>query len=168
MVIEKAEYSVGKLILTTPAAEAMKWLYQFKEGKNYDIKLHTDKRSNNANAYAWVLMTMISQKTGTPVDEVYRHEIENIGGVQQVISIRYDAAKEFIKVFIADHIARKAECLGYKDGFVDLLLTYGSSDYNKQQMTQLIESILEDCRALEIETKPQEYIDSLLENWHEE
>lgn len=168
MVIENAEYSCGKLILTTPAADAMKWLYQFKQGKNYDIKLHTEKRSNNANAYAWVLMTKISEKTGIPVDDVYRNEIQNVGGVHQVITIRYTAMNDFIEIFTRGHLARKAESLGYKDGYVDLFLTYGSSDYNKQQMTQLIESILADCRELEIETQPQEYIDSLLESWHEE
>lgn len=165
MRIKDAEFVLGKLELTVSAPEAMRWLYKFQPDKDYDIVPHVDKRSNNANAYAWVLLGKIAQKLNIPVEQAYRHAIEEIGGATEVVSVRNVAAEAFKKAFIKGHIGRNVELIGEHDGIADLLVSYGSSDYNTKQMSQLIDSIVQDCQALGIETKDQGYIDSLLGAW---
>lgn len=163
MQITAAQYKDGFLMLKAPAADALKWLYSFK-ARDYDIVPHVEKRSGRANRYAWVLMGEIARRTGIPIDDVYRHSIENIGGVYEAITVRSNAVKDFAKHFTDHHIGRKVEIIESRDGLTDLMLTYGSSDFSRQQMAQLIDSIIEDCRVLGIETKDEAYINSLLES----
>ena len=44
---------------------------------------------------------------------------------------------------------------------------YGSSSFNSKQMSRLINDLVEDCKEVGIETKPQAEIDSLLKEWDE-
>lgn len=46
-----------------------------------------------------------------------------------------------------------------------MITYYGSSSYNTAEMSKLIELIVQECKQLGIETKPQKEIDSLLESW---
>ena len=150
-------------MLQVPAEEALKWLYTFKE-REYDIEPHKEKRSGRANRYAWALMQALSAKANIPLEAVYRHSIENIAGVHDTVSCRSNAVKDFTKHFVAGHIGRSVEIIEDRDGLTDLMLTYGSSDFNRQQMAQLIDSVAEDCRVLGIETRDESYIKALLES----
>ena len=46
-----------------------------------------------------------------------------------------------------------------------MITYYGSSVYNTAEMTKLIELLVQECKQLDIETKSQNEIDSLLESW---
>lgn len=166
MRVEAAEYDrLGKrLSLSVPPADALKWLYSFKAGE-YTITRTVKKRSLNANAYAWKLMGDIATVTGVPVEEVYRHSIENIGGVTDALAISAEALPAFRLAFIGDHIGRKVEVIGRSSNMVDILITYGSSDYNVQQMCQLIDSITQDCHALGIPTLEDEKLQQIIDDW---
>ena len=164
MQVTKADYRDGKLELTTAPVEAMKWLYGFKPG-NYDIKKHVEKRSRSANSYAWLLVGQLAAKMNVPPVDVYRRAMENIGGVTDVITCRSNAVNDFKRAFIRDHLGRDVELLS-DDGYnAELLITYGSSDYDTKQMSQLIDSLVQDCLNIGIETRDEGYIKSLLEEW---
>ena len=45
---------------------------------------------------------------------------------------------------------------------------YGSSSFNSKQMARLIDGVVQDCKVYNIETKPQEEINSLLRSWENE
>jgi hypothetical protein len=51
------------------------------------------------------------------------------------------------------------------EGCTNVVLYYGSSTYDKAQMSRLINNIVEECRQLGIETKSAEEVDSLLRQW---
>ena len=48
----------------------------------------------------------------------------------------------------------------------NLVLYYGSSTYDTRQMSALIDSLVQDARAIGIETRPQEEIDSLIRSFN--
>ena len=50
-------------------------------------------------------------------------------------------------------------------GYTRVILYYGSSTYDKAQMGRLIDLIVQDCTSIGIEVKPQEEIDSLLQEY---
>ena len=52
--------------------------------------------------------------------------------------------------------------------FTNVITYYGSSVYNTAEMTKLIELIIQECKQLDIETKPQAEINSLLRSWENE
>lgn len=46
-----------------------------------------------------------------------------------------------------------------------MIAYYGSSSYNTSEMSRLIELIVQECNQLDIETKTDTEINSMLENW---
>ena len=172
--IETAEYDGGYLKLKAPFWSVRNFLESFKANKEYEIIPHVKKRSLNANAYAWTLMRQIaetlseqneSQRVLVSVYDVYRRMIENIGGKTSVVTMVTPAVEDFKRAFIQDHIGRNVEIIGEGNGRTDLLVTFGSSDYNVQQMSELLESIIQECELLGIPYKSESDIDKLLEDW---
>ena len=53
-----------------------------------------------------------------------------------------------------------------KDKAVKVHCYYGSSSYDSKEMSLLIEFLVQEAKSLNLETKPQEEINSLLEQWH--
>lgn len=164
MRVDDAKFEDGWLMLKATAADTRKWLWDFKAGE-YEIKRSRKKRSLNANAYAWSLMGQIAQKIGVPTEEVYRHCIENIGGQTTTLTISKNALRSFTTAFVGEHIGRKVQVIGNTGNAVDVLITYGSSDYDAQQMSQLIDSVVQECRVLGIETLEDYRINQIIADW---
>ena len=149
-------------------AEAFKWLKGFKKDSEYEITRKTFKRSTDANSYAWLLINRIAEVLKKNPVDVYREQIKNISGRTQQCAIPKEAYIQFVDSFVENHIGRSVHVLGEcRDvpGYIWVLVTYGSSDYDTRKMSELINGLIEDCRALDIETREQGYIDSLLEAW---
>jgi hypothetical protein len=43
---------------------------------------------------------------------------------------------------------------------------YGSSTYNTRQMSRLIDSVVEDCKAVGVETLSPDRLESMKEDWN--
>lgn len=152
-------------MIQTPATDALKWLVGFVKGRSYDIIPHVDKRSRTANAYAWVLISKLSEALNYSKEEIYKRAVQEIGGKSTVMSLRTNAVKDFTKAFKNGHIGRSVDILHSDPDHTDILITYGSSDFSTKQMSKLIDNLVQDCLAIGIETKDENYIKSLLEDW---
>lgn len=168
MIIAKAELQGGCLVLSVPPADAMRWLYSFKAGKDYDIQPAVKKRSKSANAYAWQLITQIASAMNLPKESVYAHAIENIGGLTDSLIMQADAVNDFARRFTDNHLGRKVEIIGRLGDRAEVLVTYGSSDYDTKQMAQFIDSLTQDCKALGIETLEDMKIQALIDDWEKQ
>ncbi|MEF9865506.1 MAG: hypothetical protein RR814_03615, partial [Oscillospiraceae bacterium] len=51
------------------------------------------------------------------------------------------------------------------EGCTNVILYYGSSVYDTAQMARLIDNIVQDCKAVGIETKTPEELQILKERW---
>ena len=69
----------------------------YDELKDAEIDLtvakHRERRSLDANAYAWVLIDRIAEKKRIPKEEVYRNAIREIGGVSDMVCVQDRAVK---------------------------------------------------------------------------
>ncbi len=124
-----------------------------------ELATWTKKRSLDANAYAWVLIDKIAAATRQKKIDVYRQEIREIGGN----SYTGCYAEEDV-----DDIVSKWSSLGSKhgEGWIydiydsnipgtkNVCLYYGSSSYDTEQMSTLIDALVQDAKALGIETLP--------------
>ena len=129
------------------------------------VSRQTKKRSLDANAYAWVLIGKIAEKTNVPKNEVYREAIRDIGSYE-IVCVKEEAADSLRRKWEHNGIGWQTETMLSKlDGCTNVLLYYGSSTYDTEQMSRLIENLIQDCEALGIETKSQAEIDSLLNSW---
>lgn len=165
MKIESARYEGGELILRVPALDARKFAYNFKPG-DYDIRKSRNKRSDDANAYAWVLLNKIAAATGIPSDEIYRENIRKIGGVSDIVCVPDSAVQRLRESWGKGKIGWQTEADKSKiPGCTNVILYYGSSTYDTTQMSRLINLLVEDCRNLGIETRPEAEVKSLLNEW---
>lgn len=145
--------------------EAMRLKLSFKPG-DYDLVPHKEKRSRNANSYAWELIGKIASATRLPPVDVYRNEIREISGKSEMLWCRSSAVEAFKESWTANHLGRFVDVIEDDGEDATLIATYGSSDYDKREMAMLIDNIIQDCLSLGIETKSKEEIDSLLESWN--
>ena len=51
------------------------------------------------------------------------------------------------------------------EGCTNVILYYGSSTYDTAQMARLIDLIVQDCRALGVETLPPYKLAAMVEEW---
>ena len=138
--------------------------------KLYDleVKEHKKKRSLDANAYCWVLINKIADALRITPKEVYRQAIQNVSGNYEIIPIKEEAVSHFKQVWEAQGLGWPCVNMGKStiDGYRNLRAYYGSSTFSVSQMQVLIDNLVQDCRALDIEVKSEEEIASLMEVWH--
>ena len=161
----------GKPLVTLELNERNSALEMVDELKSLDIlNIKIDrfkkKRSLDANAYCWTLIGKIAEKTNVPKTEVYMDYIREMGGNYDVVCIKTEAAPSLRRAWESNGIGWQTEIQGSKlKGCTNVFLYYGSSSFDVQQMSRLIDLIVQDCYALGIETKSQAEIDSLLGAW---
>lgn len=135
------------------------------QDKVIDAKLSVfrEKRSLSANAYAWVLINKLADAMEQPDVDIYRHHIKEMG-VYRDVEVNEDAVNTLKVVWEAYGLGWLAEKVdfGKTEDKVLLRLWYGSSSYNTKQMSRFINSIVQDCQALGIETMTQAEIDRLI------
>ena len=130
-----------------------------------EIKKYRKKRSLDANAYAWELIGKLALEMNLTNIEVYRLEIGK-AGVYEVLPLKKDAVDRFIETWNRQGLGWICETFESKiDGYTNVRAFYGSSVYDSKEMYRLIESIKEDCKLYGIETKSEEEINRLLDEW---
>ena len=137
--------------------------------KAYDltVKEHREKRSLDANAYAWVLIGKLAEAMRVTPTEVYTQAIQNIGGNYEVIPIREEAVDKFTEVWKKQGLGWPCVDMGASKipGYKNLRAYYGSSTYDTRQMSLLIDALIQDCKALDIETLSEEKLSAMMEGW---
>lgn len=138
--------------------------------KAYDLTVreHRKKRSLDANAYAWVLIGKLADAMRIPPTDVYKNAIQNIGGNYEVIPIREEAVEKFKEIWEKQGLGWPCIDMGESkiQHYRNLRAYYGSSTYDTRQMSQLIEALIQDCKALDIETLSEEKLSAMMEGWN--
>ena len=165
MKITAARWSGGELVLSTKDPEAVRFSMGFVEGE-YSIVKAKKPRSLDANAYAWVLIDKLATALRMSKIEVYRNAIRDIGGVSEIYCGKENAIEDLCKQWVKMGIGWQAETMPSKlPGCVNAILYRGSSEYDAKQMSVLIDHLVQDCKALDIETMPPDKLRGLLEAW---
>lgn len=145
------------------------YLLEQAKDKQFEIKEYRPKRSLDSNAYCWVLCDKIAKElskegTITTKEIVYKDAITQIGSFEPMI-IEEKAFENFERIwskqglgFIVQEVSRKDKCIRVN-------CYYGSSTYNTKEMSLLINLLVELAESLNIETKSENEINSLLEKW---
>lgn len=124
------------------------------------------KRSLDANAYCWTLISKLAEKLNIPTTDIYRSAIREIGGNSDTVCIQDKAVQSLRDGWERNGIGWQTDTIPSKiEGCTNVILYYGSSTYDTAQMSRLINSIVEDCKLQGIETKSKEELDSLLGQW---
>lgn len=125
------------------------------------------KRSLNANNYAWVLLQKLAEERGQTKEEVYREFIKQCG-IFRPVTVNKEAAETLEYIWQKNGLGWVVEETGRTDESVDLLMYYGSSTYSTRQMARLLDAIVDDCKQCGIETLPPEQIEEMKRAWRRE
>ena len=133
-----------------------------------EVKEHRKKRSLDANAYCWVLINKLADVMRIPPTEVYRQAIQDISGNSEIIPIKDEAVEQFKQAWTHNGIGWLCKDMGKSKipGYRNLMVYYGSSVYTSSQMNDLIDHLVQDCKALDIETLQPEKLSLLMEEWN--
>ena len=142
-------------------------LAKIKSDKEYDVSL-------NANNYMWRICQKIADELSKnqyiSKDDVYRKAIKDCGHFTYV-PVRIDAIERYIQIWQGHGTGWLAEdageCQNLK-GYHNIMCYHGSSVYDTQEMTRLIDCLVDECNQLGIRLEPSEYIRSLIEGWGNE
>ena len=147
----------GKLLLTLQVNEYQQGTKVAQELSDSPVSIKMtkkkSKRSLDSNAYFWILVDKLSQRLNLPKEEVYRNAIRNIGGVSEIVCVKNEAVEKLCAGWSKSGLGWQTDTMPSKiAGCTNVVLYYGSSTYNQEQMTRLIDNIVQDCKAVGIET----------------
>lgn len=146
----------GKWNLTFSTDQNVAEAAQIFFGKDIDVKLkqHKEKRSLDANAYYWCLLTNLARIHGWSNAEAHNRMLRDYGQYEQVEG-------QLIAVPLPDTDQTEREVLNKMEYHLALspkvtimkgetkhvyLLLRGSSTYNTEEMARLISGLIEECR----------------------
>lgn len=160
----------GKKVVTFETEDTVEEIYDRFNGEDVDIQIRDfkRKRSLDANGYAWVLIGRLASRLGLTKTEVYRMAIREVGGASDVICLQNRAVEAFTQNWTAHGIGWQCETIPSKiDGCTNVVVYYGSSSFDTKQMSDLIEALIDECKAHGIDTMPKTKLTKLLNEWED-
>lgn len=147
---------------TLKIADLLPIIFNLDREKIYDVEIkeHKNKRSLNANSYAWALINKLGNKLRMSKDDIYIMMLDRYGQ-SEVVSVRSDIdVKGYFQYF--KEIGR-----GFVQGkeFTHYKVFKGSSQYDTKEMSILIDGIVSECQDLGIETMTPDELERLKELW---
>ena len=139
-----------------------------------DIKKFRNRRSLEANRYAWQLIGQIARKKqemepkgGWTPEKVYKKAIMDAGAVYITTGMKNIAIERFKERWTSGHIGRWVEVLdgSSREGWSNVRIYYGSSDYDTAEMSLFINSIIQDAEALGIPTITEKKAKEMIGYW---
>lgn len=127
----------------------------------YDIKItkHRNKRSLDANAYYWLILGQIADAMKIDKEQLHKDYLRHYGVTTQAMLPTKDV-KGLFKYYDLDGIR---EANGNK--FYIYKVYTPSSEMNTKEMSKLIDGIVQEAKAIGIETMTPSELQILKEEW---
>ena len=126
------------------------------------LEIWREKRSLDANAYAWKLMSLIADEltirgATTTKDEIYLGMLKRYGQ-GDIVKVRPDKAELILREFPYKEPHEKL----YTEKDQYWRVWVGSSNYDTREMSIFINGIIEDAKELGIETATPDELEKLM------
>lgn len=131
-----------------------------------ELKEFRERRSLDANAYFWVMIDRLAESIGETKENLYLRYVREFGPFRD-FSLAPEEAGTFRTAWSMLGTGWPTEQVDYSEDGERLIIRayYGSSTYSKKQMSRLIDSLVQDCKAVGIETLPPEKLAAMKEDW---
>ena len=146
--------------MTGNAIQLITYLYEQDKEKLFDLVEHRKKRSLNSNSYLWKLINEIANVMRMSKEEVYLQMLKDYGQsevISLLSSINVDGYFKYYEV-IGESMLNGKE-------FKHIRIFKGSSEYDTREMSILLQGVVEEAKALGIETMTEKELNILKENW---
>lgn len=124
---------------------------------------YRQKRSLDANAYAWVLMSKIAAVLNTSKEEVYEEMLRRYG-------VLYEDEAGYITITVKSTVDMSRieghwEKIRDNGTFTAYAMIKGSSEYDTKEMSVFIDGVVSEAKELGIQTETPEEIERLKALW---
>lgn len=137
-------------------------IFRLDKDTVYDVKIdkHREKRSLNANAYLWKLVTEIGNVLNKSKEEVYLQMLIDYGQSEMVSILSEIDVKGYFKYYklAGTSILNGKEFNHYK-------IYKGSSEYDTKEMSILLNGVVQEAKNLGIKTKDDIELERIIEEW---
>lgn len=130
---------------------------------NLTAKIHREKRSLDANAYAWVLMQKIAEAIHTDKWSVYLMMLERYSPVFTHIIVRPEAVERVMGEWRTVKVLGPIQVNGSSG--IQLQCYFGSSTFDSKEMSSFIDGIVSECKEMGIETLLPDEIERMRREW---
>lgn len=163
----QSDNGVWLCLKVNESAQARKFVME-KQSRLYDleIKQHRDKRSLEANRYMWALLDELASALHMTKKDLYIQKVREVG-VFKDFHLTEDEAKTFRVAWEKLGDGWPTEQVDFTPDGERLVIRayYGSSTYNTKQMSRLLDSVVEECKAQDIETLSERELSLMKEEW---
>ena len=133
-----------------------------KEKLSIDIKQHREKRSLNANNYAWKLITEIANVLRARKDEIYLLMLKMYGQSELISVLAHIPIDNYVKYF-----EEAGESTLNGKLFKHYRVFKGSSEFDSREMAIFIDGIISEAKTLNIPTETPNQIAEMKARWGE-
>lgn len=162
---EKGQAEITLSLTTKENINDLKAVIDNKKLLAVEVKQHREKRSLDANSYAWVLITKIADVLKTSKEELYIEMLKQYGQREpQLLSVISDGV-EMVYRATNNHCCEVGESDLNSKTFKHLAILIGSSQYDTKQMATLIDGIVSEAKELKIETMTPKDLEILKSSW---
>lgn len=165
----------GRQIISVAVQADFRETYDELKGKpvSVEIKKYRKGRSLDANAFAWVLINQIAKKlqekepkNGWTPEEVYRGAIRDIAGACTIHCMPSDQAEKFAEDWVSLGLGFQVELFPSQiEGCTNGKFWKGSHLYDTQQMSTLINILIQEAEQQGIPTISDKEAERLLGGW---
>lgn len=140
--------------------EIISWLEDQPNIQKFEIKKCRKKRSLNANAYAWYLITRIADEMKLSKEVVYINMLEDYG---QSIIVPVQQGLPIDGIFKYYKLIDEKPINGQMASFYKIMK--GSSLFDTKEMSIFIDGLIQEAKQLEIEIMTPDEIERLKQAW---
>ena len=137
---------------------------QDKDLKGYELTIKKPRqKSMTANSYMWRICDKIAHRIGSTKEDVYRAAIREVGVYDDVL-VKTEAYEDFKRVWEDGHLGYFVEPIGMLNGeeYISVRTYYGSSNYNSQELSRVVDYIVDEAKGMGIETITDREMERLL------
>lgn len=132
------------------------------EKLSIELKQYREKRSLNANAYAWKLIGEIADIVRASKDDVYLEMLRRYGQSEIISVLAHIPISQYVK-----YIEEAGESTLNGKLFKHYKVYKGSSEFDTREMSILIDGIVGEAKELGIQTETPEMIARLKSLWEQ-
>ena len=160
-------YATGKPLITIEMNEkqsALQMVDELRAAEKLSIKIDRfrEKRSRNANSYAWLLIGKIGNETRQSKEEVYFLMLKRYGQSEMISVLSHIPIHDYVK-----YCEEAGESTLNGKLFKHYRVYKGSSEFDTREMSIFIDGVVSEAKELGIPTETPDQIAKMKSLWGE-